>query len=387
LFDRRKKEMKLKHLGRYFGNLAIVLGITASVTIPLLADELSDIMTKLQSNDAADKGNACVKAADYISKNPDKASILLPLLINQFTDTTPLGWAPFGIPSILLTSPAQEAHNAIVKIGTTSVPMLQDKHKENLNDMMNIWCMATLQRLGQKDGYVEKILGFLSDKDELIRENAAWSLGHIHVAAASVTSKLSDLLKGEKESRVRLAAEWALFQIDRHAALPFLITEIEKDGNITYACMALEEMGKEAEPSVPALAKLLQDKNSGIIYGLKAMEVLGNIQTKESAEAISYVLDYPETLGTRGEEMRDAACLAMTKMGAFAKPYMSTLLKIAINEKENWLRRQHAIEALGNIGTDAREVLPSLQKFLDENKDLTIEEALKMAIRNIKGYK
>lgn len=384
--------MKLRHWGRYFGNLAIVLGITASVTMPLLADELSNIMTELQSNYASDKGNACVKAADYISKNPDKARILLPLLISQFTDTTPLGWAWSGNPSILLTSPAQEAHNAIVKIGTVCVPMLQDKHKENLNDMMNIWCMSTLQRLAQKDGYVEKILGFLSDKDELIRENAAWSLGHIHVAATSVTSKLSDLLKGEsvyKESRVRLAAEWALFQIDRHAALPFLITEIEKDGNTTYACMALKEMGKDAEPSVPALAKWLNDKNNYFVYGkLGAMEVLGNIQTKESAEAISYGFDYPETPGnTYGEEMRSATCLAMRKMGAFAKPYMSKLLKVANDKKEFWLHRNYAIEALGNIGTDAREVLPSLQKLLEENKECTIEEPLKKAIRSIKGYK
>jgi len=68
-------------------------------------------------------------------------------------------------------------------------------------------------------------------------------------------------------------------------------------------------------------------------------------------------------------------------MGPAAKDAVPALIK-ALGD-EDWVLRQNAAEALGEIGPAAKDALPKLKELAEKDKDARVQQTAKQAIEKI----
>ncbi|HMF17130.1 MAG TPA: HEAT repeat domain-containing protein, partial [Gemmataceae bacterium] len=103
----------------------------------------------------------------------------------------------------------------------------------------------------------------------------------------------------------------------------------------------------------PILIKALADKNDSIRR--KAAYTLGRIAPKPE----KVVGELIKALGDKNEDVRQAAVEAVSKMGQPAVPALIEAL-----ENTDHVVRNHAAQALGEIGADAKAAIPGLKKLM-----------------------
>jgi HEAT repeat protein len=117
------------------------------------------------------------------------------------------------------------------------------------------------------------------------------------------------------------------------------------------AAKALAEAGGDARAAVPALVRALKDKD--LFVRRFAAQALGEVgaDPKEALVPLRNALNDPR------KEVQEAAATALGKLGAPAVGALAAVVKDPNKETEV---RRRAVEALGEMGPDARPAVPVL---------------------------
>lgn len=178
-----------------------------------------------------------------------------------------------------------------------------------------------LGQLGsQARSEVPALLDALDDGQPLVRQQAAKALGLIGDDSEKVVKALMETV-GDEQTGIRLTAVAALrrlvsdpgrlvpFAADLLAqedqllasravetvilrgekAMPFLIEALKNERSAYWACLAIEEMGEVASPTVPALTKLLSetDSESLRVQALLALAATGSAGKQAKQEVLA----------------------------------------------------------------------------------------------------
>jgi lysine biosynthesis protein LysW len=213
-------------------------------------------------------------------------------------------------------------------------------------------------------------------KKKETRSLAIVALGKI---GPSANPAVPELAKNLKEKEVQPLVIEALGNIGPQAksAVPELADLLkESDKEIRPSILAtLAKMGPEAKPAVAAIGSCLSvDDKETSLQGLAALAALGPDAKDAVPDIINLLLD--EDLG-RNNKLRLQAVKTLGKIG---KPAVSSLTK-ALSQQNRYMK-VGAIEALGEIGPDAKEAIKPIER-LASNPDPEIRLAAIRAIRKI----
>ncbi|HEX7896905.1 MAG TPA: HEAT repeat domain-containing protein [Planctomycetota bacterium] len=183
------------------------------------------------------------------------------------------------------------------------------------------------QLVGPNGGTEADVPALLPALEGPARADAAEELSRIGPPAKAAVPALVKLLK-DKDVDVRLAAASALAAIEpgNAAILPAVVAELKGEQRKTAA----EVLGDLGAPGVPALIDALKDADAGVRWS--AAESLGRIgvAAKAAVPALTAALD--------DKEVRSIAADALAAMGPEAKPAIPGLVKIIRTEKDRPLR-------------------------------------------------
>ena len=137
--------------------------------------------------------------------------------------------------------------------------ILQDRKNRRLARQINAaWDAGCRGREAVQD-----LIRYLNSDEAAVRYVAAYWLGNLGSAAKPATEQLRRLMK-DKTAYVRVAAARAVALVSgADEALPVLVNELRnKDNEVVrhYAALALEDMGENARPAIPALQQATKDK-------------------------------------------------------------------------------------------------------------------------------
>jgi HEAT repeat protein len=224
-----------------------------------------------------------------------------------------------------------------------------------------------LGQIGSKNEKVQAALGqALSEKEQIVRQNAAWALGRTDARAASALVRA--LRDDSCDSLVKRDAANALYAVGN------------TDPEVMRPAMdALLKMCADKEPEVrkaglTPLVQLVSAKDTEAVPVLKAalrdpeLEVkrfaamaLSNIGGSAAADAVPILRD---ALRTGNLQVRRSAAIAMHNIREAAAPAIPELLT-ALNESDEELRKNAAL-ALGAIGRAAGPAVPALVKIVTD---------------------
>src|SRR5262249_5480001 len=143
------------------------------------------------------------------------------------------------------------------------VPVLRDALKDP-SEEVRIAAAAALGEIGPgAKAAVTALSESLRDEAAFVRQRAAEALGHIGAGANPALASLRCALK-DKEGAVRVQGALAMWRIDRNShAISALIDELQaKEGYVRdHAAKALGQIGPAAKKAVPALRKLVKDRD------------------------------------------------------------------------------------------------------------------------------
>ncbi len=139
-------------------------------------------------------------------------------------------------------------------------------------------------------------------------------------------------------------------------------------GGRFWALQELKEMGPRAKPAVPALANLLVDP----AYGSQAAQALGAIGPEAKPAIPALVEAIKREQGKRSGTGSDTPSIlswqagrALTKIGPASIPQLLILL-----EHDDRYVRMTAVNALGNLGPQAKDAVPALNEALNDEDEL-----------------
>ncbi|NJL61435.1 MAG: HEAT repeat domain-containing protein [Methylacidiphilales bacterium] len=147
-------------------------------------------------------------------------------------------------------------------------------------------------------------------------------------------------------------------------AVSFLIQALEhqKPQVRAHAAIALSQMGNHATPALPALSKALRDEDKTVrVEAAKAFSSIGK------RGMVPYLV---ANLRHKNPSVRYNAVHALTRLGKYSQSAVPTLMNTLENDKEAWVRLT-AATALGGIGVNAVESLPTLVRSMEE-KDVSV---------------
>lgn len=161
-------------------------------------------------------------------------------------------------------------------------------------------------------------------------------------------------------------------------AIPDLIVACEK-GNVrgrANAARTLATMGNPARDALPALRKLLADKDASVrVHSAHALWILDG-QAKDTVPVLVAVLQ-----GTN-RDARGDALVVLGQMGDKAAPAVDAIRDCLLDKNED-LRRT-AAQTLAKIGRPAQDALPTLEKMAKEDKEADVRRAAADAVEKIK---
>jgi len=297
----------------------------------------------------------------------------VPALINALNDSNITArWAS----ARALGAMGNDAIDALVSLAKT----LQDKVAHvQWSSARAIWSIAEGSNYRDYAGKISPLLieVISNNTDWVVRWSAVRALGAVgDPARGEIISALADALS-DPDSRVCEAAAFALEQMGKSArnaipALAVAATTIDDAGS--GACMVVDAGAEsESEEEQQALAGL------GWTVRWTAVRALGVV----GAESEAALLPLTEALEDGEWQVRGVAVLAI---GQFDIPVPVEVINAASGrlDDDNAAVRKAAAIALGEIGRDARSIVPELQVALDD-EDESVREAAREAILKISG--
>jgi HEAT repeat protein len=206
----------------------------------------------------------------------------------------------------------------------------------------------------------------LTDKSPQVRRMAAFALGRVNPDPDAAAPALVAAL-GDDDADVRQAAAAALIPLGK-AAVPGLVKAAQgkKDALRNLAIKTLGDLGAAAEPAIPALKALLQDKATAEL----AADALAGI----GAPAVAALT---ATAADDSEAVRALAVRSLQKVGA---PAVTALVDL-LGARHTDVRRQVAT-TLGAMQVREKVVVIGLGYAL-KDKDLQVKRNALQSIRSL----
>ena len=217
-----------------------------------------------------------------------------------------------------------------------------------------------------------QLIARLEDKKEIVRVEAAKSLGKI--ACTSAITALTERLE-DWSPFVRCAAADALGLMVANEATAKLITRFsDRDTKVRIAAAkAVWLITRRAELSVPILMHTLKDREAGG----QATFVLGEIGRDATAAIPALIQALQAERVYRPLRTPPSAAIALGRVGVSAVPALLPLLE----DSRTHVRIGAAI-TLGFIGTLARDAVPQLLPLLKDT-DVEVRQATAIALGSI----
>jgi HEAT repeat protein/S1-C subfamily serine protease len=302
------------------------------------------------------------------------------------------------------------AADSIVVLGPTAgdIPVLKEclKHQDSEVQMAGARALFNLGPEA-KDAVPALLEALNRSKDDQARGTIMTTLGQI--GAASKTA-IPAILESMKVKELRPKAMVALGKIGPEAkeAVPALVENLDDRDSRSTAINALGKIGKEAKIAVPKMAQLLSERDKDLrLTILTALKEIGPA-AKEAVSAIGKCLDFKE------KDVSLSALDVLSGLGSDAKAAVGDIVTLFVDEDvspTNTLRtkavdtlsrigkpavprlhqelrkasiyvRLGAIEALGQIGPDAKEARGTLTQ-MTVSPDQRIREAANQALLRI----
>ena len=220
----------------------------------------------------------------------------------------------------LNSSDLEERRDAVMRLGSmrlaaasrAALPALQDAEP-----IVRATAAKAILLVGNEES-AGRLLPLLNDKDEFVRREAAYALGHTH--SRSATAALSDRLLNDKEDGVRGASAVALGHIADEAAVIALVGTLAP------------------ELSAPASKKRKREQNHFVLRA--AASALGQIRSRAGTAALIAALNNEKlpsdvrreaarSLGLIGDPSAAAALKAAT---VAADPFLSVIAHQALKQ-------------------------------------------------------
>jgi HEAT repeat protein len=238
---------------------------------------------------------------------------------------------------------------------------------------------ASLGKIGDKsDATVDALSSEIANPDSRVARTAIAALRNLQPDPERVMAALEQVLEHNDEAVVAYAIEAA---VERGAkAAPALEAALQRPATAYIACAAIEQIGPDAAPTVPALVALLGDtKHSQLqIQVLLALASIGPAAASAVPQILP-LLDY-ETDPT----IPVAAAYALGKIGTSSQE-IDLKLKSAI-EKPNPFLQMVAAWSLAKIHpSDAAMKQQAMDKLHEGMKsdDPAMKSAAEMGIRSL----
>jgi HEAT repeat protein len=206
-----------------------------------------------------------------------------------------------------------------------------------------------------------------------VRVDAASLLARVGAGDRATTDALLHLLI-DPDLYVRQTADSALGELhpDDPRVVPALIARLG-GAEKAMALWALAEYKSAARAAVPRLIELLQsDPDTGVRWG--AARTLGKIGPDAKPATDALIKALKDENGT----LREHAAEALGEIGAeVAVPDLTALL----DDPDPRVRRD-SVRSLGQLGAAAKPAIPKIQKLL-QDAELPVRQAAEVALRQI----
>ena len=195
----------------------------------------------------------------------------------------------------LNSSDAEERRDAVMRLGVmrlaaasrAALPALRDA-----SPSVRVAAAKSILSIGPEES-VSALIPLLSDKDEFVRREAAYSLGLTR--SRNATAALTERLLKDKEDGVRGAAAVALGQIADEAAVVPLVEALTRDKNVFVlraAATSLGQIGSRA--GTPALISTLSNEKlpSDVRReAARSLGLIGDVSAEPALRAASTAAD------------------------------------------------------------------------------------------------
>jgi HEAT repeat protein/S1-C subfamily serine protease len=299
------------------------------------------------------------------------------------------------------------AAESVVTLGPSAkdIPLLIDCLKHQDVEVQTAGARA-LWNLGPeaKEAVGPLVETLKTSKDDQVRAAVVTTLGQIGDAARPAVPAILETLKVKD---IRGKAMVALGKIGPEAkeAVPALADSLDDRDNRLMAIEALGKIGKEAKPAVQKMTQLLSERNKDLrLTVLTALKAMG-LAAKEAVPAVGKCLDYRDK---ESKEVSLQALEVLYGLGPDAKPAVDDIIRLFLDEDlsdKNVLRgkavdtlakigkpavsrlrqalnkpdryvRLGAANALGQIGSDAKEAAGSLRQMSNSTDPLLHKAAV-----------
>lgn len=261
--------------------------------------------------------------------------------------------------------PALAVMGALGPKARPQLPYLARIARDDKKGETRVALAQALGNIGGEDAFAVLLL-MQEDQDANVRAVVAAAQ---HKVCPTPSSRIRALVTARLygENDVRLAAYAAFGQFGpKKEAVPDLIELLADDeqGKRRAACEALQHFGPEGEEAVPALAKMLTNRQTR----LNATVALGEI--KRRPEIVVPALIELFTAGERlHRQERQAIVRTLRKYGPQAAPALPMLRKVLDDpdKKLDPLLQVTVAAAVANIDTENKDALAVLRRILRKN--------------------
>ena len=216
-----------------------------------------------------------------------------------------------------------------------------------------------------------------------VRHDAARALAGIGKDGRVALAKLREMMNGDANSLVRIAAAFAVAKLDDapQDAMEYLIAAVQDDekgyGGLEAAAESLGKLGPQAKAALPALGDALKHpetmvrihavgaivaispetaesrvlpmlKDEDALVRASAIENLGSLRQASPQLLRSYIAALDDSDDIFGEDVRHAAAVALGNLGEQATAAVPRLTSMAQEEESEWLKKA-ARESLRQI--------------------------------------
>jgi HEAT repeat protein len=212
------------------------------------------------------------------------------------------------------------------------------------------------------------------------------------VLRADVKNLIQDLQSKDPDIRRTAARELGRQGADDKAAVGALTKALKDEDSFVrrFAALSLGQLGPQATDAVPALTAALKDRDLRVIKA--ATTALGKMGASGVQPLLGVVKDE-----RRDPAVRTQAIQALGQIGADAKDAVPTLRDLLVGKMitkgkkkqrkmEEVSLRVEAIQALGQMGPAAKEAQKTLEEIVAAKKgvDRNVKQAARLALRKIK---
>ncbi len=262
------------------------------------------------------------------------------------------------------------AIDALGKIGPAAESAIPVLRRIVLDNAAGAWtAIDALGRIGTPAAPTPTEL--LSHKDADVRRFAAQEFARIGPDAKAAVPVLAKLLKDD-DVDVRLEAAVALYAIDGRIdeSTPVLVEGLKVSPR--YVSGAVIRIGPPAKAVLPALIKLVRETDDEQVR-VRAVMALGYIGP-EAKDAVPLLLELA------GPMEGVTWFPSIHALGLIGRPAVPALVETLTDPESP--SREHAADALGEMGPVAKDAIPSLLQAFDDD-DEEVRNAVRNAIRDI----